>query len=109
MSSGARRRPRDMTERPTLYVCDGDDRGPRFHPCARVQKALREAGIECDKVVAAHGNPIPFLRKDDREELRAITGDTKLPVLRLPDGTTVTHSRDIRRWIDTQRTAAPAG
>ena len=33
---------------PMLYVCHGDDGGPRVHPCRRVQEALREAGIEYD-------------------------------------------------------------
>jgi hypothetical protein len=66
-----------MAENPTLYVCHGDDGGPRVHPCRRVQEALREKGIEYDKVIAAHGSPIPFLRKGSRERLLAATGDTK--------------------------------
>ena len=37
--------------------------GPRIHPCRRVQEALRAAGISYDKVIAAHGSPIPFLAK----------------------------------------------
>jgi glutathione S-transferase len=68
-----------------------------------VQEALRAAGIEYDKVVAAHGSPIPFLRKGSRDDLREATGDTKLPALKLPDGTVVTHSRAILSWIDRQR------
>ena len=88
---------------PTLYVCHGDDGGPRIHPCRRVQEAMREAGIEYEKVVAAHGNPIPFLRKGSREELRAATGETKLPTLKLADGTVITHSRGIFAWIEKQK------
>ena len=76
-----------MAETPTLFVCHGDDGGPRIHPCRRVQEALRAANIEYEKVVAAHGSPIPFLRKGSREELRRATGATKLPTLKLPDGT----------------------
>jgi glutathione S-transferase len=91
-----------MSENVTLYVCHGDDGGPRIHPCRRVQEALREKGIAYDKVVAAHGNPIPFLRKGSREDLRAATGDTKLPALKLPDGTVLTHSRAILGWIAAQ-------
>jgi glutathione S-transferase len=87
---------------PTLYVCHGDDGGPRFHPCRRVQEALRAKGIAYEKVIAAHGSPIPFLRKGSREELRAATGDTKLPALKLPDGAVLTHSRDILRWVAEQ-------
>ncbi|SRR5581483_9479632 len=91
------------TSKPTLYVCQGDDRGAPMHPCGRVQKALRDAGIEYDKVIAAHGSPIPFLRKGSREDLRAATGDTKLPALKLPDGTVLKHSRAILSWVKDQK------
>ena len=87
-----------MAEIPTLYVCHGDDGGPRVHPCRRVQEAFREQGIEYEKAIAAHGSPIPFLRKGSREDLRAATGDTKLPALKLPDGTVLTHSKEILSW-----------
>jgi Glutathione S-transferase, N-terminal domain len=92
-----------MAERPTLYVCHGDDAGPRVHPCRRVQEALRASGIEYEKVIAAHGHPIPLLRKGSREELRKATGDTKLPAMKLSDGTMITHSRAILDWISRQR------
>ena len=92
-----------MTEIPTLYVCHGDEGGPRIHPCRRVQEALHEAGIEYEKVVAAHGSPIPFLRKGSREELHQATGDTKLPALKLADGTVLTPSRAIFAWIGEQK------
>src|SRR3954452_9634522 len=95
-----------MPEKPTLYVCHGADGGPRVHPCRRVQEALREKGIDYQKVVAAHGNPIPFLRKGSREELRQATGDTKLPTLKLADGTVLTHSKDILKWVSQQRAVA---
>ena len=88
---------------PTLFVCHGDDGGPRYHPCRRVQEALRAAGIEYEKVIAAHGSPIPFLRKGSRDELRKATGSTKLPALKLPDGTVITHSRAILAWVDQQK------
>jgi glutathione S-transferase len=92
-----------MAEIPMLFVCHGDDRGPRMHPCRRVQEALRAAGIEYEKVVAAHGSPVPFLRKGSREELREATGAAKLPALKLPDGTVLTHSRAIFAWIAQQK------
>jgi len=84
---------------PTLFVCHGDDGGPRFHPCRRVQEALRAADIDYDKVVAAHGSPIPFLRKGSRDDLREVTGASSLPALKLDDGTVLTHSRAILAWI----------
>jgi glutathione S-transferase len=87
------------TQIPTLFVCHGDDGGPPYHPCRRVQEALRAADIEYDKVIAGHGSPIPFLRKGSRDELRAATGTTKLPALKLPDGTMITNSRAILSWV----------
>ena len=90
---------------PTLFVCHGDDGGPFFHPCRRVQEALRAASIDYDKVIAAHGNPIPFLRKGSRDELRAATGTTKLPTLKLPDGTVISNSPNILASIAQQQPA----
>jgi glutathione S-transferase len=92
-----------MAEIPTLYVCHGDEGGPRIHPCRRVQEELRGAGIEYEKVIAAHGSPIPFLRKGSREELREATGTTKLPTLKLADGTVITNSRAILSWVAQQK------
>ena len=73
-----------------------------MHPCRRVQEALRAKGIEYEKVIAAQGNPIPFLRKGSREELRAATGDTKFPALKLADGTVIAHSKAILSWVADQ-------
>jgi glutathione S-transferase len=92
-----------MAERPTLFVCHGDGGGPRFHPCRRVQEALRAADIDYDKVIAGHGSPIPFLRKGSRDKLREATGTKKLPMLKLADGTVITHSKAILSWIDQQK------
>jgi len=97
-----------LAGRPTLYVCHGDDGGPRIHPCRRVQEALRAKGIDCEKVIGGHGHPIPFLRKGSREEVRAATGDTKLPALVLPDGTVLHHSKAILRWVEDQPAGASA-
>lgn len=88
---------------PTLFVCHGDDTGPRIHPCRRVQEALHAAAIPYERVTIAHGHPIPFLRKGSRDALRRETGDTKLPALKLPDGTVITHSKAILRWVEEQR------
>jgi glutathione S-transferase len=91
-----------MEGTPTLYVCHGDEGGPPMHPCSRVQKALKGAGIEYEKVIAGHGNPLPFLRKGSRDELREATGDTKLPTLKLADGTVLKNSRAIMGWVREQ-------
>jgi hypothetical protein len=91
-----------MAENPTLYVCHGDEGGPRVHPCRRVQEALKAKGIEYDKVVAAHGSPWPWRRKGPREELKEATGEEKLPAMKLPDGTVLIHSRAILSWVKAQ-------
>jgi glutathione S-transferase len=90
------------SEKPTLFVCHGDEGGPKVHPCRRVQEAMKAKGIEYDKVIAAHGSPIPFLRRGSRDDLREATGQEKLPALKLPDGTVITHSKAILAWVDEQ-------
>jgi glutathione S-transferase len=91
-----------MAGTPTLYVCHGDEGGPKMHPCRRVQEALKRKGIEYEKVVAAHGSPIPFLRKGSREELQAKLGTKKLPALQLVDGSVLFPSAKILAWVDAQ-------
>jgi Glutathione S-transferase, N-terminal domain len=92
-----------MPEKPTLFVCHGDDGGPRFHPCRRVQEALREARIDYEKVIAAHGSPIPVLRKGSRDQLFRATGTRKLPTIKLADGRVISHSRPILAWVRKQQ------
>jgi len=90
---------------PILYVCDGDEGGPKVHPCRRVQEAMHAKGIGYEKVIAGHGSPIPFLRKGSRDELEDATGSTRLPALKLPDGTVIAHSRAILAWVKQQPSA----
>jgi glutathione S-transferase len=97
-----------MAENPTLYVCDGDEGGPKLHPCRRVQEALHAKNIEHEKVIAAQGSPWPFMRKGSRDELEAATGAKKLPAMKLPDGTMLYHSRAILRWVKQQPDGAAA-
>ena len=92
-----------MAEMPTLFVCHGDQGGPRMHPCRRVQEAMHAAGIEYEKVIAGHGSPVPFLRKGTRDALVAATGTNKLPALKLADGTVIASSRPILSWIRRQQ------
>jgi hypothetical protein len=68
-----------------------------------VQAALNDAGVEYEKVIAAHGSPIPFLRKGSREELQAATGSTSLPAMKLADGTVLRPSGKILKWAAQQR------
>ncbi len=88
--------------KPTLYVCHGDEAGPKMHPCRRVQEAMKAAGIEYDKVIAGHGSPWPWRRQGPRDELRQATGTEKLPTLKLADGTVISNSRGILKWVKQQ-------
>lgn len=49
------------------------------HPCARVQKALDEQGIEYELVVG------PWLR-GNREEVKRLSGQERYPTIELEDG-----------------------
>jgi glutathione S-transferase len=94
-----------MTERLTLYVCNIDTGGPPPHACKRAQRALRDAGHHFDKVIAARGIPFGLFTTGRRPELKKLSGQEKLPVLQLPDGSTVNGSGEIIAWA---RTNAPA-
>ena len=91
-----------MEGKPTLYVCHGDESGPNMHPCRRVQKALKGAGLEYEKVIAAKGSPWPWRREHPRPKLREATGSEKLPALKLADGSVLTGSRAILSWVRAQ-------
>lgn len=90
----------------TLYVCNIDDGGPPPHACKRAQRALRSAGHVFDKVIAARGIPFGLFTTGRRPQLKAMSGQEKLPVLRLPDGTTVNGSSEIIAWA---KEHAPSG
>lgn len=51
-----------------------------FEPCHKVQKALDEQGIPYEVVQHGYG-------KGRRPAIEALSGQGKLPVLELPDGT----------------------
>ena len=89
----------------TLFVCHIDDGGPPPHACKRTQRALRDAGHDFEKVIFARGIPFGLFTTGRRPALKEISGQEKLPVLRLPDGTTVSGSANIIAWA---RDHAPA-
>jgi glutathione S-transferase len=95
-----------MPDKLTLYVCHIDEGGPPPHACRRVQRALRSAGHDFEKVVFGKGRPFGLFTKGRRPELKAMSGQEKLPVLQLSDGTVVNGSADIIAWA---KANAPAG
>jgi len=87
-----------MSDKLTLLVCHIDDGGPPPHACKRAQRALRAAGHDFDKVVYAKGIPFGLFTTGRRPKLKELSGQEKLPVLQLPDGSTIAGSADIIAW-----------
>jgi hypothetical protein len=87
-----------MARKPTLHVCHLDRAGPGIHPCRRAEDALVAAGIDHDRVVFGPNKPFGLRTAGTRPALKAMSGQEKLPVLELPDATTVNGSAAIRAW-----------
>ncbi len=97
-----------MPEKLTLYVCHVDDGGPPPHACRRAQRALRDAGHDFEKIVFGKGIPFGLFTKGKRPELKAMSGQEQLPVLKLPDGSTVNGSKNIIAWAGANTPAQTA-
>ena len=82
----------------TLYVCSIDEGGPPPHACKRATRALRESGHEFDKIIFARGHLFGLFTTGRRPKLKEISGQEKLPVLVLADGTVISGSREIIAW-----------
>ena len=85
-------------EKLTLLVCHIDDGGAPPHACRRAQRELRAAGHRFDKIVAARGVLFGAFTTGRRPKLKQLSGQEQLPVLRLPDGTTISGSAKIIAW-----------
>jgi predicted enzyme related to lactoylglutathione lyase len=84
--------------KPTLYVCHLDDGSFRVHACRRAHEALRAAGHDYEKVIFGRGRPFGLFTKGRRPRLKEMSGQEKLPVLQLADGTTIAGSSNIVAW-----------
>jgi glutathione S-transferase len=84
----------------TLYTCHVGRGGPRFlpHGCRRAHEALDEAGIAYESVSFGKGRPRGIGTTGKRPDLKRISGQEMLPVLALPDGTTVNREAAIVAW-----------
>lgn len=98
-----------MSDKLTLYVCHVDDGWPPQHACRIAQRALHDAGHQFEKVVYGKGHPFGLLTKGRRPELKEISGQEKLPVLKLADGSTVNGGANIAAWAQANApTSTPA-
>ena len=91
-----------MAEQPTLYVCHGDDEGPRDPPLPAGPGGDAREGDRLREGDRRPRPPDPVPAQGLARRARAATGDTKLPALKLADGTVITHSKAILRWVDEQ-------
>ncbi|MGI8803625.1 MAG: glutathione S-transferase N-terminal domain-containing protein [Solirubrobacteraceae bacterium] len=87
-----------MPDKPTLHVCSIDDGGPKVHPCRRAAAALTAAGVDHERSVFGPNKPFGLFTSGKRPELKAMSGQEKLPVLELPDGSTINGAGAIVAW-----------
>jgi hypothetical protein len=97
-----------MPDRLILYVCHHDDGWPPQHPCRLAQRALHDAGHDFEKVIYGKGKPFGLFTAGTRPELQEMSGQEKLPVLKLPDGSTVNGGSNIVAWAKANA-PAPVG
>jgi glutathione S-transferase len=95
-----------VPSKPTLHVCHYDRAGAGFHACRRADDALREAGIDHDRVVFGPNKPMGLFTAGTRPELKAMSGQETLPVLELTDGTTVNGCDAIIAWAEANAVVA---
>ncbi|MFZ1994532.1 MAG: glutathione S-transferase N-terminal domain-containing protein [Solirubrobacteraceae bacterium] len=82
----------------TLYRCNTPT--DRLCPCGRVARALRRDGIAFQTVVVGQ-------RRSRREEVEALSGQQRVPVLVL-DGEVICDSRRIVEHLDHRRSGSAA-
>jgi hypothetical protein len=97
-----------MSDHLTLYVCHIDNSGPAPHACKRAQRALGDAGHDFEKVVYGKGKPFGLFTTGTRPDLKEMSGQEKLPVLKLADGSTVNGASSIVEWAKSNAPAASA-
>src|SRR3954451_13111875 len=83
---------------PTLYTCQSAHHLGALHPRAGPHGPLADADIAHRSAVFGTGRPLGVGTKGKRPDLARISGQEKLPVLALPDGTTVNGSEGIAAW-----------
>jgi glutathione S-transferase len=81
----------------TLYRCGAP--GDRLCPCGAVARELRAAGIDFDETRVG-------LRLSRREEVQALTGQRRVPVLVI-DGEAICDSRRIVEYLRYRAQTAP--
>jgi hypothetical protein len=92
-----------MAEKPTLFVCHGDDGGPPFHRVGAFKKRFEAQESNITRSSPDTAVRFRFCVRGSRDQLFEATGTKKLPTLKLPDGTIISHSRSILAWVREQQ------
>ncbi len=89
-----------MARAKTLHVCSVNRDGPKRHACQKAHDALDAAGHSYETNVFDQNRPFGLFTSGKRPELKRMTGQEKLPVLELDDGTMIIGSGDIAEWAE---------
>jgi glutathione S-transferase len=89
-----------------LHVCNVDRKGPKRHACRRAHDLLDAHGHHYETNIFDRNRPFGLFTSGKRPELKRMTGQEKLPVLELDDGTMVIGSGDIVEWAERNSAAA---
>jgi len=85
-----------------LYTCGKKTTGPGLlHPCAKAGDALDAAGYEYELKKVDGYRMMPWTwgsRKQDRKEVRELSGTDEVPILVLDDGEVISGSGTIAKW-----------
>jgi len=85
-----------------LYTCGQKLTGPAsLHPCAKAGKALKDAGYEFEIKTVGGYRLMPWTwsrRKQDRAEVRKLSGTPEVPIVVLDDGEVISGSGTIAKW-----------
>lgn len=82
----------------TLHVCHIGEKMAALHPCAKASKALKNNGHDIEVKVYGKGKPFGIGTDGTRPDLKELSGQEKLPVLELADGTAISGSGNIISW-----------
>ncbi len=85
-----------------LYTCgQKGSAGSLGHPCGRAVNALDKAGHDYELKVVGGYRLMPWTwakRKEDRAEVKRLSGTDEVPILVLDDGEVISDSSRIVRW-----------
>jgi len=86
-----------------LLRCSGQWVKIKAHPCWKVEKALRDMGIEYERVNLPSG-------RGKRDEIQSLSGQRKYPAIKFEDGSVYrAESKDMERTIRDGKLMEQAG